>query len=136
MSIFANLSPLDHRYQASDPELWRSCPAFSQKKATSAIRCRWNRPSSRPWKTSRHLPCRCCGAGQGSLRPDHPRKMCAEEEEKTRHNIRALVNCIQREVDGSVRPFIHLSATSADIMDTARALQLRGSRDQVHPAAP
>jgi len=52
------------------------------------------------------------------------------EEEITRHNIRALVNCIQREVREEVRPFIHLTATSADIMDTARALQLREAAEK------
>jgi len=48
-----------------------------------------------------------------------------EEEQKTRHNIRALVNCIQRRVSESARPFVHFTATSVDIMDTANALRYR-----------
>jgi adenylosuccinate lyase len=46
------------------------------------------------------------------------------EEARIQHNIRALVNCIRARVSESARPFVHLFATSADIMDTARALCL------------
>jgi len=47
-----------------------------------------------------------------------------EEEARIQHNIRALVNCISKQVSASAKPFVHLFATSADIMDTARALCL------------
>ncbi len=48
-----------------------------------------------------------------------------EEERRIQHNIRALVNCIRAKVSPQARPYVHLFATSADIMDTARALCLR-----------
>jgi adenylosuccinate lyase len=58
-----------------------------------------------------------------------------EEERRIQHNIRALVNCIRRQVSPAARPFVHLFATSADIMDTARALCLREvTRDVLVPA--
>ena len=44
-----------------------------------------------------------------------------EEEARIQHNIRALVNCIRKRVSPAAQPYIHLFATSADIMDTARA---------------
>jgi adenylosuccinate lyase len=47
-----------------------------------------------------------------------------EEERRIEHNIRALVNCIRRRLSPAAQPFVHLFATSADIMDTARALCL------------
>ncbi|MBI2805059.1 MAG: adenylosuccinate lyase [Planctomycetes bacterium] len=47
-----------------------------------------------------------------------------EEERRIQHNIRALVNCISKEVSAAAKPYVHLFATSADIMDTARALCL------------
>lgn len=48
-----------------------------------------------------------------------------EEDGKTRHDMRALVNCIQRPVSNKTRPFVHLSATSFDISDTANACRYR-----------
>ena len=47
-----------------------------------------------------------------------------EEERRIQHNIRALVNCIHKRVSAAAQPFVHLFATSADIMDTARAVSL------------
>jgi adenylosuccinate lyase len=48
-----------------------------------------------------------------------------EEERRIQHNIRALVNCIRAKASPQARPYVHLFATSADIMDTARAVCLR-----------
>lgn len=57
------------------------------------------------------------------------------EEKKTKHNIRALVNCLQRRVSKEARPYIHLTATSSDIIDTANALRFKeASRDVIQPA--
>ena len=47
------------------------------------------------------------------------------EEAKTQHNVRALVNVLKRHLPEEVRPFVHLGATSADILDTAAGLRYR-----------
>ena len=47
------------------------------------------------------------------------------EEEKTKHNIRALVNLIQERISKEARPYIHLTATSYDIVDTANSLKYK-----------
>jgi len=48
-----------------------------------------------------------------------------EEEEKTKHDIRALVNVIRSNVSDEAKPFVHLSATSYDVVDTANALRYK-----------
>lgn len=48
-----------------------------------------------------------------------------EEEARIQHNIRALVNCIRRKISEPARGFVHLFATSNDIMDTAAALRYK-----------
>jgi adenylosuccinate lyase len=48
------------------------------------------------------------------------------EEEKTRHNIRALVNVLKTRVPPETAPLIHLGATSVDILDTALSYRMRG----------
>lgn len=47
------------------------------------------------------------------------------EENRIKHNIRALVNCIQRLVRPRTRPLIHRGMTSFDIIDTANAMRIR-----------
>ena len=55
----------------------------------------------------------------------------AQEEEKTQHNIRALVNVYQTLIPEAARPFVHLGATSVDILDTASSMRVRDSVEQV-----
>src|SRR6266542_4775958 len=49
----------------------------------------------------------------------------ADEEAKTRHDVRALVNVIRSRVPDDAKSFVHLGATSYDIVDTANALRYR-----------
>ena len=56
------------------------------------------------------------------------------EEEKTRHNIRALVNVLKRKLPEELAPLAHLGATSADILDSALAYRIKGCcRETVLP---
>jgi adenylosuccinate lyase len=47
------------------------------------------------------------------------------EEEKTRHETKALVNCLKASVSERAKPFIHLGLTSYDVIDTANALRYK-----------
>jgi adenylosuccinate lyase len=48
------------------------------------------------------------------------------EEQTTRHDIKALVNCIKAQISPAAQPYVHFGATSYDIIATANALQMRG----------
>lgn len=48
-----------------------------------------------------------------------------EEEKTTKHDIKALVNCIKRELPDEAKPYVHFGATSYDIISSASALQMR-----------
>ncbi len=47
------------------------------------------------------------------------------EEDKIKHNIRALVNQIRDNVSNESKPYIHFTTTSFDIFDTANALRFK-----------
>ncbi len=47
------------------------------------------------------------------------------EEQTTKHDIKALVNCIKQQLPEAAQPYVHFGATSYDIVSTAMALQLR-----------
>ena len=49
-------------------------------------------------------------------------KEAYEEERKIKHDIHALVNCVRNKVSKEAKPYVHLSATSYDNVDTANAL--------------
>ncbi len=129
--IFDNLSPLDHRYWNANREVFDALSARLSEKA----QVRWQaRVEGALLET--HLELR------GRSDPELSRAIAraaegidpaevAAEEEKTRHNIRALVNVLQRRLPTDLAPLVHLGATSVDILDTARALSIRAAVREV-----
>lgn len=54
-----------------------------------------------------------------------------KEEQTTKHDIKALVNCIKAQISEEAKPYVHFGATSYDIIATANALQMRDVIDKV-----
>lgn len=48
-----------------------------------------------------------------------------KEEQITKHDIKALVNCIKRRAGAKAAPYVHFGATSYDIVASANALQTK-----------
>jgi adenylosuccinate lyase len=48
-----------------------------------------------------------------------------EEENTTKHDVKALVNVMASKVSGQAKPFIHKAATSYDIVSTAQSTQYK-----------
>jgi len=54
-----------------------------------------------------------------------------EIEKSTRHDLMSIVNALTERCSGDAGKYVHLGATSYDIVDTALALQFRGALDIV-----
>lgn len=54
-----------------------------------------------------------------------------EEEKKTHHQLRALVNLMQAKLDFKQGAFVHLGVTSSDVQDTANILRIRDAFTQI-----
>ncbi|HZL07801.1 MAG TPA: adenylosuccinate lyase [Candidatus Dormibacteraeota bacterium] len=55
----------------------------------------------------------------------------AKQEKTTKHDVKALVNCIKAELPEAAQPYVHFGATSYDIVATAMSLQLRAAVNEV-----
>jgi adenylosuccinate lyase len=53
------------------------------------------------------------------------------EEDRIKHDIRALANVIASKVSNNSKPFVHLAATSYDIVDTANALRFKDALQMI-----
>ncbi|MFH1586337.1 MAG: lyase family protein [Candidatus Diapherotrites archaeon] len=53
------------------------------------------------------------------------------EEKKIKHDVRALANMIRKRVSKEAKPFVHFSATSYDIVDTASALRYKETTEKL-----
>ena len=124
-SIFSNLSPLDHRYYLANRELFDELSACLSEDATVeyAVRVETALLSAHVARFFDNDP-ELRAAAEALPREVTPQAVY-EEEERTRHNVRAVVNVIQRNLPERLRPFVHLGATSMDVLDTATALRYR-----------
>ncbi|MDR1445612.1 MAG: adenylosuccinate lyase [Treponema sp.] len=126
-SIFQNISPVDHRYSISEKEVFDSLSPWISEEASirACVRAELSLVIA-------HLKMR--GRLTESVRLElekaaslvSPAQVYAEEE-KTHHNIRALVNVLKTRVPEEAAPLLHLGATSVDILDTSLAWRMKGA---------
>jgi adenylosuccinate lyase len=123
--MFRNISPLDHRYWASNKELFDRLSGYLSEDA-SVHYC----AQAEVALVKAHLEARkgatpeLFAALDAAAAAIDPSEVYAEEE-ITKHNVRALVNVLQRLVPPELAPLVHMGATSVDIIDTAQAARLR-----------
>ncbi len=121
-SKYKSFSPTEFRYHVKDLEEYLSEDAFTHYKALVELAL---------IKTL---------AKYGICNEDAVKKMeevighitteeVYEEEERIRHDIRALVNTIRKYLPDDVKRFVHLTATSYDIIENAR---IRMYKDAVY----
>lgn len=118
MNRFHNVSPVDYRYDDEQLIPYLSEAGFIRHKlkVECALISILERRGLCPAKIAEEI-----AATYGLVTPEE----VYEEEGRVSHDIRALVNCMQRHVSDEAKPFVHLSATSFDISDTANALRYR-----------
>jgi adenylosuccinate lyase len=127
--IYLNLSPLDHRYSVSNPELFRALSATLAEEATirycARVEVALLKALLRQAPGHFAVPDAALLSQLDKAAEEIDPELVYAEEKKTQHNIRALVNVLKRLLPEQVRPLLHLGATSADILDTASALRYR-----------
>lgn len=124
LTPFDFISPIDTRYYGADPNIFQTLhPYLSDKanlkyqlKVEQAIVAVLEQHGVAPRGTSVHL-------AKAVQEIDFAEVF--EEDLRVHHDIRAIVNCIQRRMPAHSRGYVHLFATSYDIRDSARALLLR-----------
>lgn len=121
---FDYLSPLDTRYYGVDKKVYAALHPYLSEAATINYQIRVEQAIIASLETAGIAPAgisRRLAAAAAAVTPQR----VYEEEERTHHNIRALVNCLREQLPDGDKGYVHLFATSADIMDTARSLALR-----------
>lgn len=124
-NIFENISCIDHRYSLSEAEVFNGLSKYISEEASirSCAKCEAALVKS-------HLKLRGKLTDEIAQSLDKvaskidPAEVYAEEE-KTKHNIRALVNVMKTKVSVEIGPLVHLGATSVDILDTALSCRMR-----------
>jgi len=124
INIFDTISPLDFRYYGRNEKIFQKLQPYLSENAMIKymvkVEVALTNILSEKGICSKKIADEIEKAGK---------KVTAEEvyveEDKLKHNVRALVNCIRNKVSDEAKPFIHFTATSHDIMATADALRIK-----------
>jgi len=124
VELFEAVSPLDFRYYGATETVMERLKPYVSESAYVKYQAKVEAALVRT--LANHGVCSSETADQVELAVDQvTAEEVYEEQAKIRHNIRSLVNVIRRKIDPSARPYVHLFATSADILDTATALRFK-----------
>jgi adenylosuccinate lyase len=121
---FSEFSPTDYRYAVDELRDYLSEEAFVQYKAK--VEAALARAFERKGILKKEL---CDEIVEAASKVNAAEVY--EEEKRTKHDIRALVNVIRNKVSDEAKPFVHLSATSYDVVDTANALRYKDAVTKV-----
>ncbi|MBR7063945.1 MAG: adenylosuccinate lyase [Treponema sp.] len=124
-SIFSNISPLDHRYSKSENELFEKLSIHLSEDAVTKSLVQAEMALVKAHLFLQGKLSDSISEELNSVMENISSEEVYIEEEKTQHNIRALVNVLKTKVPKGVAPLVHLGATSADILDTAQAFRVR-----------
>ncbi len=128
---YKNISPLDHRYYFANQELFDSLSGYLSEEAHIQYMLR--------------VECAILAVHAQHFFPNSPDYLEAIQqaetsitpaeiyvkEEKSQHNVNAIVECLKEHLPKELRSYVHLGATSADIMDTAYVLAFRDASQQI-----
>src|SRR5687768_13206040 len=127
---FDTISPIDSRFYGGDAALYKSLHPYLS--AAAAIRYQARVEGALAQAMADAGICDR-GTAEATARAAHrilPQEV-AEEATKTTPAVRAPVNVIRAQVPDDAKRFVHLGATSYDIVDTANALRYRECIERV-----
>lgn len=115
-SIFKGKSPLDYRYSEPEMDKYLSEEGFTQYKLNVEMALIQSLVENGLCDIETEVQKAC---------DDITTEEVYAEEDRIHHDIRALVNCIQKRVSDEAKPYVHMTATSFDISDTANAARYK-----------
>ena len=133
-SPFDYISPLDSRYYGSDERIYSALHPYLSDEATLRYQMKVEQAIIAELEARGIAPAGTASEVASAVQTITLTEVLAEEH-RIHHNIRAIANCIRGKLSEDKRGYVHLFATSNDIMDTARAVCLRDvTREVLIPA--
>ena len=122
--VFDNISPIDYRYWDEEVAAHLSENGFTRYKllvelALVRVLARHGLCSE---KVVKEVEIAC---GQVTTAEVY------EEEDRIQHDVRALVNCLRTKVSRRAKPYIHMTATSNDIIDSSNAARYMDAVERI-----
>lgn len=130
MDIFDLVNPVDYRYYGRDSKAMEMLSPFLSENARIGYQLMVENALVRVL-AKRGLCSEKVAAEVEKACQDISAEEVYDEEDRIRHDIRALANSIRKRVSDEAKPFVHFSATSFDIVNTAEALRYKEFSESV-----
>ena len=124
INLFDAISPLDFRYYGRNKSIFAKLQPYLSEAAFTKYALKVESALAKILAKNQICPKKIADEIEKACRQVTPEQVYAEED-RIRHNIRALSNCIRNKVSEEAKPFVHFTATSYDIIATADALRYR-----------
>src|SRR3989338_4796017 len=130
ISLFDAISPLDFRYYGRNKKVYGELQPYLSEAAFIKYALKAESALAKALAKNRVCSQKIADEIEKACMQVTPEQVYAEED-RIKHNIRALSNCIRERVSEEARPFVHFTATSYDIIATADASRYRDFANNV-----
>ncbi len=130
INLFDAISPLDFRYYGRDSSIFEKLQQYLSESAFVRHALKVESALAKILAKNRICKKEAADEIEKACKQVTPGQVYAEED-KIKHNIRALANCIRNYVSEEAKPFVHFTATSYDIIATADALRYKDFSNNV-----
>ena len=129
IDLFDCVSPLDYRYYGRNRKLRGELSEYFSENAKVFYQARVEAEYAKVLASKNIIPQKVAKAIVSAALRVKPGEVYREED-KIRHDVRALVNCIRDRLLNSEKPFVHLGLTSYDVVDTANSLRFKRAAEK------
>jgi len=124
INLFDAISPLDFRYYGRNRKIYEKLQPYLSESAFIKYALKVESALTKTLAKNKICSNKLAEEIEKACRQVTPEQVYAEED-RIKHNIRALANSVREKVSEEARPFVHFTATSYDIIATADALRYK-----------
>lgn len=129
IDLFDCASPLDYRYYGRNSELLKKLSKYFSENAKVKYQARVEAEYAKALASQKIISKKTAKAIVSAALRVKPEEVY-KEEDRIKHDIRALVNCICKKLTEKEKPYVHLGLTSYDVVDTANAWRFKEATEQ------
>lgn len=130
INIFDAISPLDFRYYSRNSSIFTKLQPYLSETAFVKYALKVEHALAKTLSKYKICSLKIAEEIEKACERVTPEEVYAEED-RIKHNMRALANCIRNKVSEEARPFVHFTATSYDIIATSDALRYKDFANEI-----
>ncbi len=124
INIFDAISPFDFRYYGRNKKIFEKLQPYLSESAFIKYALKVEAALTKVLAKNKICSQKIADEVEKASRQVTPEQVYAEED-RIKHNMRALANSIRNKVSDEAKPFVHFTSTSYDIIATADALRYK-----------